>query len=92
LRLHLGILCNEKSAIKVGDDIKEWKKGEVLIFDDYIMHEAWNFSNQTRIILLLDFKFKKDYIDDSIFQNSIPSYSDELSNLLDDVDNNKIFQ
>jgi beta-hydroxylase len=41
--------------LRVGDEVRNWVEGECLIFDDTIEHEAWNHSNQSRIVLLLDF-------------------------------------
>jgi aspartyl/asparaginyl beta-hydroxylase (cupin superfamily) len=62
----LGIIVpnpNEKCAIRVGNVTKKWGRGEVLIFDDFISHEAWNFSDQTRVNLLMDIKYtEKDYM------------------------------
>eukprot|EP01080_Neovahlkampfia_damariscottae_P006419 gene6419-10427_t len=59
LRLHLGLITPKDCYLKVGEEKKSWEKGKVLIFDDFMTHEAWNSSDQTRIILLLDFQFDK---------------------------------
>jgi ornithine lipid ester-linked acyl 2-hydroxylase len=59
LRLHLGLIVPtatpEKIAIRVGSQICRWHEGKVLIFDDAYEHEAWNYSNQTRVVLFVDF-------------------------------------
>jgi beta-hydroxylase len=55
LRLHLGLEIPEDCAIRVGTELRSWKEGECLVFDDSIEHEAWNRGNRTRTILLCDF-------------------------------------
>jgi len=57
IRCHLGLkIPNKESvcALKVKDKIKEWKEGKVIAFTDAFTHEAWNLTNETRIILLFD--------------------------------------
>jgi aspartyl/asparaginyl beta-hydroxylase (cupin superfamily) len=39
---------------RVGNDVREWKMGEAFVFDDSIEHEAWNDSDQVRVVLLFD--------------------------------------
>jgi len=56
LRCHLGLVVPGNCAIRVGDDTRSWTEGKCLVFDDTIEHEAWNRSDQTRVVLLLDFK------------------------------------
>lgn len=60
LRLHLGLVVPPTytdlgCAIRVGDQVRSWKEGECLCFDDSINHEAWNRSQGTRVVLLVDF-------------------------------------
>jgi aspartyl/asparaginyl beta-hydroxylase (cupin superfamily) len=31
-----------------------WKPGELVMFDDTILHEAWNNSDRLRVILIFD--------------------------------------
>ncbi|MEQ8800656.1 MAG: aspartyl/asparaginyl beta-hydroxylase domain-containing protein, partial [Haliea sp.] len=38
----------------VGNDSRPWREGELLVFDDSVEHEAWNRSNETRVVLLFD--------------------------------------
>jgi aspartate beta-hydroxylase len=38
----------------VGNDTREWQEGKAWVFDDTIEHEAWNDSDQTRVILLFE--------------------------------------
>ena len=54
-RLHLGLVVPASCRLRVGNEIRSWIEGECLIFDDTVEHEAWNESNQSRVILLLDF-------------------------------------
>jgi aspartyl/asparaginyl beta-hydroxylase (cupin superfamily) len=34
--------------------VRAWEKGKAWVFDDTIEHEAWNDSDQVRIILIFD--------------------------------------
>ena len=56
-RCHFGLeIPSElpKTGFRVRDEIKPWKEGEWLIFMDAYMHEAFNFTDRKRIILVLD--------------------------------------
>jgi aspartyl/asparaginyl beta-hydroxylase (cupin superfamily) len=33
---------------------RHWEEGKAWVFDDSIEHEAWNRSNETRVILLFE--------------------------------------
>jgi ornithine lipid ester-linked acyl 2-hydroxylase len=59
LRLHLGLIVPDTPpqtvAIRVDNEICQWEEGKVLIFDDSYEHEAWNHSEQTRVVLFVDF-------------------------------------
>ena len=55
LRLHIGLDCPwGECAIQVGDQVRSWSNGEVLLFDDTIEHSAWNLTDRDRVILLVD--------------------------------------
>jgi tetratricopeptide (TPR) repeat protein len=41
-------------ALRVGNEERPWVEGEMLIFDDSMEHEAWNNSDQERVILLFE--------------------------------------
>ena len=41
-------------AIRVGSEARPWVEGELLIFDDSMLHEAWNDSDSERVVLLFD--------------------------------------
>jgi len=52
---HLPLIVPENcGALRVGNEERAWKEGEMLIFDDSIEHEAWNNSDQVRVILLFE--------------------------------------
>lgn len=57
LRCHLPLIVpdGEQCGIRVGNEIRHWKTGEFLIFDDSFEHEAWNNSTESRLVLMLDF-------------------------------------
>lgn len=51
---HLPLLVPDDCALRVGADTRAWRKGEMLLFDDSIEHEAWNRSTDTRVVLLFE--------------------------------------
>jgi len=52
---HLPLIVPENcGALRVGNEERAWAEGELLIFDDSIEHEAWNTSDQERVILLFE--------------------------------------
>lgn len=51
---HLPLIAPPGSRFRVGNDIREWKEGQVWAFDDTIEHEAANDSGQDRTILIFD--------------------------------------
>ncbi|MCA9186046.1 MAG: aspartyl/asparaginyl beta-hydroxylase domain-containing protein [Pirellulaceae bacterium] len=56
LRCHLGLKVPAGDcAIRVGDDVRNWSNGDVMIFDDRVEHAAWNRTDERRVILLVDF-------------------------------------
>ncbi len=71
LRCHLGLIVPEivpevcslnklnviepLCALRVGSRIYQWQQGKAFVFDDTETHEAWNASDQSRYILLIDF-------------------------------------
>lgn len=42
------------TGIKVADQIREWHEGSAIILDDSYVHEVWNKSDESRVLLLLD--------------------------------------
>jgi aspartyl/asparaginyl beta-hydroxylase (cupin superfamily) len=52
---HLPIIVPENcGALRVGNEQREWEEGKALIFDDSIEHEAWNNSDEERVVLLFE--------------------------------------
>jgi len=52
---HLPIIVPENcGALRVGNEERPWVEGEMLIFDDSIEHEAWNTSQEERVVLLFE--------------------------------------
>ncbi len=51
---HLPLIVPGKCRLRVGNDTREWVPGKIWVFDDTIEHQAWNDSNQTRVILLFE--------------------------------------
>lgn len=54
LRAHLGLIVPENCKLRVGDELRNWENGKMLVFDDSFEHEAWNKSNEDRFVLMLD--------------------------------------
>ena len=60
LRLHLPVVvppCPERAcALRVGDEARAWREGEVLVFDDSFDHEAWVDERAVgeRVVLMVD--------------------------------------
>lgn len=52
--VHLPLVIPSGCGFRVGADVRTWKKGEAWVFDDTIEHEAWNDSDEIRIILIFD--------------------------------------
>lgn len=56
LRMHLGVIIPDGDVrLKLEDQSLQWKDGEVMIFDDFFPHSAWNKTEYTRVVLLIDF-------------------------------------
>ena len=58
LRYHLGLAVPEapveQLGIRVGPETRGWREGGSLVFDDTYEHEAWNETDETRVVLFLD--------------------------------------
>ena len=55
VRCHLAIKAPKGDcAIRVGKHIRQWHEGKCLVFDDHFVHEAWNRTEQDRIVLIVD--------------------------------------
>lgn len=51
---HLPLIVPDHCALRVGNETRSWRQGELMIFDDSIEHEAWNRSGELRVVLLFD--------------------------------------
>jgi len=51
---HLPLITPQGCWLRVGNQVREWRDGEMLIFDDTMEHEAMNPTGETRIVLLFD--------------------------------------
>tara|TARA_R100001244_G_scaffold20643_7_gene21574 strand:- start:10066 stop:11235 length:1170 start_codon:yes stop_codon:yes gene_type:complete len=51
---HIPLVLPPDCALRVGAETRPWRDGEALIFDDSFEHEAWNRSDQRRVILLFE--------------------------------------
>jgi aspartyl/asparaginyl beta-hydroxylase (cupin superfamily) len=54
LTVHIPLIVPPKCGFRVGTQVREWQPGTALIFDDTIEHEAWNDSDEDRVILIFD--------------------------------------
>ncbi|MCW9705207.1 aspartyl/asparaginyl beta-hydroxylase domain-containing protein [Fodinibius salsisoli] len=57
IRYHLGVKVPQpplQCGIKVNGETRHWQEGESLIFDDTYLHEAWNSSDEIRVVLFMD--------------------------------------
>lgn len=52
--VHLPLVIPRGCGFRVGGETREWRYGEAWIFDDTIEHEAWNDSDDLRVILICD--------------------------------------
>lgn len=51
---HLPLIVPSGCRFRVGNDVREWEEGKLLIFDDTIEHEAWNDGPEDRVVLVFD--------------------------------------
>lgn len=51
---HLPLIVPRDCALNVGGEIHVWQEGRVVVFDDTYEHEAWNRSDQIRVVLIAD--------------------------------------
>ncbi len=54
LTVHIPLLVPPGCGFRVGAEVREWQIGTALVFDDTIEHEAWNDSQEQRIVLIFD--------------------------------------
>ncbi len=51
---HLPLIVPLGRGFRVGAETRELRVGELLVFDDSVEHEAWNDSDQDRLVLIFD--------------------------------------
>jgi aspartate beta-hydroxylase len=51
---HLPLIIPEECALRVGNETRAWREGEVVLFDDSVEHEAWNLSKELRVVMIFD--------------------------------------
>ena len=51
---HLPLIVPPNCGFRCGNESREWEEGKLLIFDDTIEHEAWNDSDEDRVVLIFD--------------------------------------
>lgn len=51
LTAHLGLLTSEGATLRVAHELTSWRAGEVLLFDDSYLHEAWHNGTADRYVL-----------------------------------------
>jgi aspartyl/asparaginyl beta-hydroxylase (cupin superfamily) len=54
LTCHLPLIVPPGCGFRVGNEVREWVEGRLLVFDDTIEHEAWNDSGEDRVVLIFD--------------------------------------
>nr|XP_016930147.1 aspartyl/asparaginyl beta-hydroxylase isoform X3 [Drosophila suzukii] len=56
LRAHLTLVAPEpeKTSLRVAEQERTWREGELFIFDDSFEHEVWHNGSQPRLVLILD--------------------------------------
>lgn len=57
LRAHLALeVPAGDCALRVAGEVRQWREGTFLVFDDRVTHDAWNHTAAERVVLLLDFR------------------------------------
>lgn len=56
LRYHLGLVVPEVDPprLRVADEVRAWRNGEGMLFDDRFEHEVYNTSAGFRVVLIVD--------------------------------------
>jgi aspartate beta-hydroxylase/beta-hydroxylase len=57
LRYHLALRVpkNNPPKMRVKDEFYLWEEGKSIVFDDSLEHEVYNKSDETRVVLIVDF-------------------------------------
>ena len=51
---HLPLIVPPTCGFRCGATTVEWRVGEPFVFDDTIEHEAWNSSDELRVVMIFD--------------------------------------
>lgn len=51
---HLPLITPPNCELRVGNEVRLWERGKLMIFDDTIEHEARNSSKDDRVVLIFD--------------------------------------
>ena len=51
---HLPLIVPPGCGFRVGGTTIEWEVGKLIVFDDTMEHEAWNDSDELRVVLIFD--------------------------------------
>lgn len=51
---HLPLIVPDNCGFRVANETRGWEPGKAFVFDDTIEHEAWNDSDQLRVVLIFD--------------------------------------
>jgi aspartyl/asparaginyl beta-hydroxylase (cupin superfamily) len=54
LVVHLPVIVPKGCRFRVGAETRDWREGEAWVFDDTLDHEAWNDSDEKRVIVMID--------------------------------------
>lgn len=54
LIVHIPLIVPPQCGFRVGSEVREWQPGTALVFDDTIEHEAWNDSDEQRVVMIFD--------------------------------------
>lgn len=52
--IHLPLIVPDDCRIRVADEWREWREGEIIAFDDSFDHEARNDSDDLRVVLIFE--------------------------------------
>ena len=62
-RCTLGLIIPPDSEIKAIGESRSWQPGKAMLFQDTVVHEAWNHSDSDKLVLIVDFvKPELEYI------------------------------
>ena len=54
LTVHMPLIVPDGCGIRVDEEQRDWHTGQCMVFDDSFLHEAWNDSDDVRIVLIFE--------------------------------------